>query len=64
MAMSHDSFDERNDLWDVLGDSQVHGRRQDLGGGRDAGTTGDSRAQDPRTDSASRGGSHPESGAT
>lgn len=44
MAMGNDALDERDDLRDVLGDSQVHGWRQDLGGSRDVGTMGESRA--------------------
>lgn len=61
VAVSNDAFDERDDLRDVLGDSQVHGWRQNLGGGRGVDTKGHFRAQDPCTDLAGRGGSHPKS---
>lgn len=40
MAVSHDALDESDDLRDVLGDSQVHCWRQNLGGSRDHGHHG------------------------
>lgn len=40
MAVSHDAFDKSDDLRDVLGDSQVHCWRQNLGGSRDRGRHG------------------------
>lgn len=45
MAMSHDAFDERDYLRDVLSDSQVHRWRQNLERSRDISTTGDCHAQ-------------------
>lgn len=62
MAVSNDAFNETDDLWDVLSDSQVHRWRQNLERRRDTGTRVISKVTGSCPDPAQQDGSHSESG--